>query len=189
MSELRLFSPTASQTVGPFYAYALTPAEKLGRLWTPEVQGERIRVRLEVTDGEGAPVIDAMIEIWQADSQGRYPHPDDPRSSEADPKFRGFGRLSTDPNGICVFDTVKPGAPAGQAAHINTTVFARGLLNHQCTRLYFAGDPLLERDPVLALVPEERRHTLIATQDANDPSQWNLNIRLQGEDETVFFEI
>lgn len=180
---------TASQTVGPFYAYALTPNEKLGCLWSPEVKGEHIAVRLAVTDGEGAPVIDAMIEIWQADSEGRYPHPDDPRGSEADPHFCGFGRLSTDPQGICMFDTIRPGAVGDQAAHINITVFARGLLTHECTRLYFAGDPFLERDPVLALVPAERRHTLIATQDANDPAQWNLNIRLQGDDETVFFEI
>jgi protocatechuate 3,4-dioxygenase alpha subunit len=189
MNEARPFSPSASQTVGPFYAYALTPNGKLGCLWTPEVEGEHMRVRLFVSDGERAPVIDAMVEIWQADAQGRYSHPDDPQGREADPAFCGFGRVSTDEHGVCVFDTVRPGASGDQATHINITIFARGLLNHLCTRLYFAGDPRLESDPVLSIVPAERRHTLIAKRDAGDSAQWNLDICLQGDDETVFFAI
>ena len=188
MSEVRL-SPSASQTVGPFYSYALTPNGDLGCLWRPAVKGERIRVRLRVTDGSGAPVPDGMLEIWQADAAGRYSHPEDPHQKEADPAFCGFGRLSTDDNGVSVFDTVRPGASGQQAPHINVSIFARGLLNHLCTRIYFAGDPLLASDPVLALVPEERWHTLIAQRDVNNAAQWNLDIRLQGEDETVFFAV
>ncbi len=188
MNEVR-FGPSASQTVGPFYSYALTPNGDLGCLWRPGVKGERIRIRLRVMDGDGAPVPDGMIEIWQADAAGRYSHPEDPQQKEADPAFCGFGRLSMDDKGLCVFDTVRPGPSAQQASHINVSIFARGLLNHLCTRIYFAGDPLLASDPILALVPENRRQSLIAQRDANDPAQWNLDIRLQGENETVFFAV
>lgn len=192
MSEVRL-SPSASQTVGPFYGFALTQNPALGCLCLPGFQGERIRVRLRLTDGDGAPAPDCMIEVWQADSRGRYAHPEDPQQQGADPTFCGFGRLPTDANGVCVFQTVKPGPvpdeTGRQAPHISVSIFARGLLNHLCTRIYFAGDPLLETDPVLAVVPEQRRPTLIAQRAPDDPAQWNLEIRLQGEDETVFFAV
>src|SRR5581483_9809779 len=161
MSEVRL-TPSASQTVGPFYAFALTEKAELGCLCRDGFEGEGIRLCLRVTDGDGAPVTDGMVEIWQADAQGRYAHPEDPQHTAADSAFCGFGRLSTHDNGVCVFDTVRPGRAGEQAAHINVSIFARGLLNHLCTRIYFAGDPALASDPVLALVPEERRHTLIA---------------------------
>ena len=182
-------TPTASQTVGPFYGFALTKNLALGCLCLPGFEGERIRVRLRLTDGDGAPVPDSMVEIWQADAEGRYAHPEDPRYKAADPTFCGFGRLPTDRNGVCVFHTVKPGEAGQQASHINVSIFARGLLNHLCTRVYFAEDPLLESDPVLAVVPEERRHTLIAQCDSDDSAQWNLEIHLQGKDETVFFAV
>jgi len=193
MKTGRLFC-LPSQTIGPFYHFALTMNAGLARLAGPDSKGERIRVRFRLLDGDGGPVPDGMIEIWQADGAGKYNHPEDPQALEPDPAFRGFGRLATDSDGYCMFETVRPGrAPDGrghcQASHINVTVFARGLLRHLYTRVYFHGDPALAEDPVLASVPEERRATLIARRDATQPSQWNFDIRLQGEDETVFFDL
>jgi protocatechuate 3,4-dioxygenase, alpha subunit len=183
-----------SQTIGPFFHFALTADAALGCLAQPEARGERIRVCFRLLDGDGAPVRDAMIEIWQADASGKYDHPEDPQPQAPDPAFRGFGRLATDADGCCVFDTVRPGrAPAGhgrcQASHLNVSVFARGLLVRLATRVYFEGDAGLAEDPVLALVPEDRRATLLARRDAALPAQWNFDIHLQGEDETVFFDI
>jgi protocatechuate 3,4-dioxygenase alpha subunit len=183
-----------SQTIGPFYHFALTTNAALGCLARAETKGERIRVCFRLLDGDGAPVPDGMIEIWQADASGKYNHPDDQQPRDPDPAFRGFGRLATDAEGCCVFDTVRPGrAPDGhgrcQAAHVNVTVFARGLLAHLFTRVYFDGDPALAEDPVLALVPDDRRATLVARRDPWQPAQWNFDIRLQGEDETVFFDL
>ena len=160
-----------SQTIGPFFHFSLTANSALGCVVRPDVNGEHIRVRFRLVDGDGVPVPDGMIELWQAD-------------------VRGFGRLATDDNGVCLFDTVYPGrVPDGQASHINVSVFARGLLDRVCTRVYFAGDPGLAEDPVLALVPEDRRATLLARRDAEDRGLWNFDIRLQGEQETVFFDI
>lgn len=183
-----------SQTVGPFYHVGLTGNAALGCLAQADAKGERIRVCFRLFDGGGAPVPDGMIEIWQADASGIYNHPADPREQAPDPAFCGFGRLATDADGACVFDTIYPGgAPDGhgglQASHLNVSVFARGLLGRLCTRVYFEGDPALAGDPVLALAPEDRRHTLIARRDPAQPGQWNFDIHLQGERETVFFEI
>jgi len=184
--------PTASQTVGPFFNFGLTTDADLGNLVGSEMKDERIRLTFRVTDGEGAPAPgDAMIEIWQADSAGRYAHPLD-LPAEAG-RFHGFGRLETDLNGRCTFETIRPGrvaAPSGnlQAPHISVLVFARGLLKHLHTRVYFAGDPANAHDPVLALVPEERRATLLAKQ-CGDPAAWSFDIVLQGAGETVFFDV
>ena len=183
-----------SQTVGPFYHVGLTTNAALGCLARAEAKGERIRVRFRLLDGDGAPVPDGMIEVWQADSSGRYDHPADPREHAPDPAFCGFGRLATGADGACLFDTIYPGRVPDtrgglQAPHLNVSVFARGLLIRLCTRAYFDGDPALAGDAVLALAPEDRRHTLIARRDAADPHQWNFDIHLQGERETVFFEI
>lgn len=168
-----------SQTVGPFYHLGLTADPELGCIARPGVPGERIRVRFRMLDGDGAPLPDGMIEIWQADASGSYDHP-------AGSPFRGFGRLSTDAVGCCTFETIVPGRCAdGHAPHLNVSVFARGLLVRLCTRVYFE----LADDPVLALVPEDRRHTLIARRDPAHPDLWNFDIRLQGENETVFFDI
>ena len=168
--------PTASQTVGPFFNFALTANRSLGVLAGKGAEGERIRLTIRVTDGDGLPTPgDSMIELWQADARGRH--------MDGDPNFRGFGRLETDANGVCAFETVKPGAADGQAPHINVIVFARGLLKHLYTRVYFEGEPANAHDPVLALVPEDRRGTLLAKPG------WSFEIRLQGDHETVFFDV
>ena len=187
--------PSASQTIGPFFNFALTASASLGILARDGVAGERIRLEFQVVDGDGAPAAeDCMIELWQADSEGRYAHALDPNSADRDKKFCGFGRLETDPNGCCTFDTVKPGRVAGpdgqlQAPHINVVVFARGLLKHLHTRVYFAGEPANAEDPVLALAPDERRATLLAQLGEGEPRTWRFPIRLQGEGETVFFDV
>ena len=181
-----------SQTVGPFYHLGLTCNPGLGRLAGPDAKGRPIRIRFRLLDGDGAPVPDGMIELWQADASGKYDHPADAQAIAPDPAFCGFGRLSTDGDGCCVFETIYAGrVPDGhggcQAAHINVSVFARGLLERLCTRVYFEDDPALAQDPVLALVPEDRRGTLIA--HAGGPGEWHFEIRLQGEGETVFFDL
>lgn len=178
---------TGSQTVGPFFHFGLTTNAALGTVAPADVPGERIRVRIRVLDGDNLPLSDAMIEMYQADAAGRYAHP----------RFDGFGRLATDDNGTCVFDTIMPGAvptpgDAGiQASHINVCVFARGLLRHLYTRIYFHGDANLDRDPILLLVPAERRATLTAVceDETAKPQIWDFVIRLQGDEETVFFDV
>jgi protocatechuate 3,4-dioxygenase alpha subunit len=187
--------PSASQTVGPFFNFGLTTNPGLGIMAPDGVAGERITLAFRVIDGEGHPTPgDSMIELWQADSQGRYRHPVDPSSSAIDENFFGFGRLQTDTKGVCVFETVKPGripstnGPA-QAPHINVTLFARGLGKPLRTRLYFAGEAANADDPVLALVPVERRETLLAKPVAGQTNAWAIEIRLQGDAETVFFDI
>jgi protocatechuate 3,4-dioxygenase alpha subunit len=184
--------------VGPFFAYGLTPAPTypdVRGVFTPHVAtadagGEPIALTGRVLDGEGQPVPDAMIEIWQADGKGRFAGRD-PSLSNAD--FRGFGRVETDAQGRWSFTTVKPGAvpgPAGasQAPHVAVSVFARGLLNRLVTRIYFADEPEANAlDPVLALVPEDRRSTLVAQRV--DKGVYALDLRLQGTGETVFFEV
>ncbi|MBI1792037.1 MAG: protocatechuate 3,4-dioxygenase subunit alpha [Acidobacteria bacterium] len=176
--------PSPSQTIGPFFHFALTVDRALGCLAGPEAGGERIHLACRVLDGDGAPVSDAMIELWQADAQGLYNQP----------AFRGFGRLPTNEEGCCVFETVKPGRVSGpegvlQAPHVNVWLFARGLVKGLCTRIYFAGDPANREDPVLALVPEDRRDTLLAHPDRENPGRWNFEIRLCSGSETVFFDI
>ncbi len=190
---------TPSQTVGPFFAYGLTP-EQYGYafvslagpdLTVSDADGERIRIEGRVFDGEGKLVPDAMIEIWQADGQGRYAHPLDSRGSNAG--FKGFGRVGTgtDPEQRYFFNTVKPGSVDGQQApHINVIVFMRGLLLHAYTRLYFSDEADANaRDEVLASVPAERRDTLIA-QRAEGPEGvvYRFDIHMQGDQETVFFD-
>jgi protocatechuate 3,4-dioxygenase alpha subunit len=183
---------TPSQTVGPFFAYCLTPEAYDARgiagnaIATPDARGARIHIEGRVLDGAGEPVPDAMVEIWQADGEGRYPE------GAGNAAFRGFGRAETDVEGRFVFVTVKPGpvpGPGGvlQAPHIAVSVFARGLLNRLATRIYFDDEPANAHDPVLALVPAERRHTLVARKEAE--GVYAFDIRLQGEGETVFFEI
>lgn len=175
---------TASQTAGPYWHLIDFPEwADLLRSGGPNeaAQGERIVLTGIVTDGGGAVVPDAMVEIWQAGPDGRY-----------DGAFHGFGRCATDAEGRYRFVTLKPGAVPGpgnstQAPHVSVTIFARGLMRGVSTRAYFAGDALLADDPILAMVPDARRATLIA--QPADAGTWRLDIRLQGEGETVFFEV
>lgn len=182
---------TPSQTIGPFFAYALTPRAYGGpelateRLAGEGVPGERIRIEGQVLDGDGAAVGDAMLEIWQADAQGRH-------QPQGNAGFTGFGRAETTlEDGRFVFETVRPGpvpGPGGvlQAPHLSLSVFARGVLVRLMTRIYFAGEPANATDPVLALVPQARRETLIAQR--NEAGVYRFDIHLQGAQETVFFE-
>jgi len=183
-----------SQTIGPFFHFSLTANAALGCLTRPDAKGEHIRIRFRLLDGDGAPVPDGMLEIWQADAAGKYDHPADTQEQAPDAAFCGFGRLATDAAGCCTFETVVPGrVPDGrggcQASHLNLSVFARGLLGRLSTRVYFEGDPALAEDAVLALVPEDRRPTLLARRDPAETALWSFDIHLQGENETVFFDI
>ena len=194
---------TPSQTVGPFFAYGLT-AEQYGYDFAqtvradlladcPQTKGERIRIMGRVFDGEGAPITDAMVEIWQRDGEGRTPA--QARKSGSNTNFSGIGRCGTGTRGDCcfVFDTIKPGAPdAHFAPHVDVVVFARGLLTHVFTRAYFADEVQANaRDPVLALVPDARRHTLLAERqdDHTGPPIYRFDIHMQGAYETVFFDL
>lgn len=183
---------TTSQTVGPYLHIGLTwlIVEDLAG---PQASGERVSIEGRVLDGDGQPVNDALVEIWQANANGKYAHPQDTQANPAERNFRGFGRSATDDQGAFRFHTIKPGrvpGPAGrlQAPHIAVNVLMRGLLKQLVTRIYFPGDPANADDPVLALVPAERRGTLIATPLAGKPGALRWNVILQGKDETVFFD-
>jgi protocatechuate 3,4-dioxygenase alpha subunit len=185
---------TAAQTVGPFFHDALLRADAhIPTLVTAATVGERIRIVGRVLDGDGAGVPDAMIEIWQANSVGRYCHPADTRDLPLDPAFTGYGRTGTDAVGSFWFATIRPGpvpydATRMQAPHICVAVFGRGLLNHLYTRIYFADDPAAIGDPVLLLVPPARRGTLLAARAPSDEATvYRFDIVLQGEGETAFF--
>lgn len=188
---------TASQTVGPFFSPGLLRDDtRRNVLAGPETAGERIRIEGRVLDGDGLPVPDAMIEIWQANAHGRYNHPADRGPAPLDASFAGFGRSGTDEDGGYWFETVKPGpvpfdGERKQAPHICVTVFARGLLNHAVTRLYFEDEPANSVDPILQLVPEERRATLLARPELVGGGMvvYRFDIVLQGAGETAFFNL
>lgn len=202
-----LFGQTPSQTVGPFFHYGLPwkgGADLLGHSDTgarPDLfpanhyvlgrgerrtvpDGERIKICGTVRDGAGDPVPDAMVEIWHADADGRYP--------DGGEEFCGFGRSSTSDEGQFRFLTIMPGRVPGpadslQARHVAVSVFARGVLVRLATRLYFEDTEGLDEDVVLSCVPAERRHTLIARPTGAE--EWRFDIRLGGADETVFFDL
>jgi protocatechuate 3,4-dioxygenase alpha subunit len=179
---------TPSQTVGPFFHFALTAPDTCVPALQPMPHGERIALVVRVSDGQEVPVTDAMVEIWQAGADEATVG-----GTRADVPY-GFARLPTGEDGACTFETVRPrtgGDAAGgtHAAHVNVCLFARGLLRQLHTRVYFAGDARLDTDPVLALVPEDRRATLLATPDPAQPDRWRFELRLQGQDETVFFDL
>ena len=185
--------PIPSQTVGPFFHLGCTEPGSVGSLVHASTKGERIQLVCRVLDGDGVPVPDAMVEIWQADAAGHYNHPEDkPENSSS--AFRGHGRLATDAQGRCAFTTIMPGqVPANdgnqQASHINVSVFARGVLVRLATRIYFAGDSALLKDFVLSLVPIDRRDTLLARSAGAQSNKWHFDIHLCGEQETVFFDV
>jgi protocatechuate 3,4-dioxygenase, alpha subunit len=180
---------TPSQTVGPYFAIGL-PWEDGPDVVPPSTPGS-FWIRGTVFDGMGEAIPDALIETWQADPNGRFDHPDDPRGPSGG-DFRGFGRAGTDADGRYAILTVKPGpvpGPGGttQAPHIAVSVFARGLLNRVVTRIYFADEADANaNDVVLSGVPEEKRGTLVAER-ADDG--YRFDVRVQGEGETAFFDL
>ncbi len=195
---------TASQTVGPFFGPALLRRGGLRQVLVDgATRGARIRVEGRVTDGEGRPVTDAMVEIWQANAAGRYNHPADTGPATLDPGFTGFGRCGTSEDGEYWFETIKPGrvrfdAQRLQAPHICVTVFSTGLLNHAVTRMYFGDETVNRDDPVLGCVPEGRRATLVAARldghaaaagPTHGVTTYRFNIVLQGAAETAFFQL
>ena len=194
---------TPSQTVGPFFAYALAPRQygyplpqlAGSTLCGETAAGERIWLAGRVFDGAGAPIDDALIELWQADAEGRYrAAPGAPGDNARDPDFTGFGRCGTgtDPQQRFAFRTVKPGAPdAASAPHLSLVVFMRGLLSHLYTRVYFDDEAAANaRDAVLAQVPADRRDTLIARRAASPEGPvYRFDIHMQGDRETVFFDV
>lgn len=179
---------TPSQTVGPFFSHALTPTGQgagpvEGRLADGATPGEAVRIEGILLDGAGDPVTDGLVEIWQADSEGSYP--------DGSGTFPGLGRSGTDEAGAFRFQTVKPGpVAAGSAPHVSVAVFARGMLNHAFTRIYFSDESELnDHDPVLASVDPGRRETLVARRRTGSRMPvYEFVIRLQGEGETVFFD-
>ncbi|GGV28531.1 protocatechuate 3,4-dioxygenase subunit alpha [Actinomadura cremea] len=173
---------TPSQTVGPFFGYAL-PYEEGPRV-VPDWRPDAVRVRGTVSDGAGEPVPDALVEIWQADENGEVPRRPGGRVRDGH-DFSGFGRCATDPAGGYWFSTVKPGAVGRHAPYIAVLVFARGLLKPVFTRLYFPEDEAAHAaDPLLAKVPDARRGTLVAARTGE--REYRFDIRMQGERETVF---
>lgn len=181
---------TASQTVGPFFHIGMEKSY-VSDLAKSVKGGEKVSIQGRVLDGDGKPVNDALIEIWQADAEGKYPRPDDVQNQPPDPGFKGFGRVATSDNGEFRFFTIRPGRVPGsggalQAPHLVVVVFMRGLLKHLVTRMYFPGEAGNDNDAVLALVPKERRATLVAKPSGDGALEWN--VILQGHGETVFFD-
>jgi len=182
---------TPSQTVGPFFSIGL---DRLNRADLAEGNtGERVAIQGRVIDGDGQPVPDAILEIWQADAAGRYHHPEQAGAPHGATSFFGFGRIPTDEHGRFSFTTIKPGPVHSldgrpQAPHLQISVFMRGLLKQLVTRIYFPDEPLNASDPVLQIVPESRRETLIARQSAAKKNTLEWNVCLQGGNETVFFD-
>ena len=181
---------TAAQTVGPFVSIGFEKAS-VPDVAPAGVAGQRVVITGKIFDGDGAPVTDAVIETWQANSYGKYAHPDDAQEKLLEENFKGFGRVLADAQGGFRLTTIKPGTVAGpdgkeQAPHITVVIFMRGLLKQLMTRIYFPDEAANAGDPVLSLVPVARRATLIAAQAADGTLQWNVH--LQGANETVFFD-
>jgi len=177
--------------IQPGHDYAIA-ARQNGR---EQVAGQRIEICGHVWDNKGAPIIDCLIEIWQANAAGRYAHPEDSRSDlSLDPAFIGFGRAASDASGGFRFRTIRPGRVPGpgntlQAPHIAVGLMGPGFLKRLVTRIYFSGAAENANDPILALVPEQRRSTLIAVNRPDTPNLYSFDIHLGGAAETVFFDI
>jgi protocatechuate 3,4-dioxygenase, alpha subunit len=202
-----MLKETASQTAGPYLHIGMMPGsigfdirarEQLNILAGPKAKGQRVRLEGTILDGEGVLVRDAMVEIWQANTHGKYDHPGDRQDLPIDPAFKGWGRAVTDfETGLWWFETVKPGKVTGRkgrtmAPHINVAIFARGINVHLNTRIYFADEEEANAaDPVLSLIEQApRRSTLLAQREEREGSPvYRFDIRLQGEGETVFLDI
>jgi protocatechuate 3,4-dioxygenase, alpha subunit len=195
---------TPSQTAGPYVHIGLAPGAagfktfdvELGQTLAPEgVPGQRVHVEGVVLDGIGVPVKDILIEVWQADANGIYPHPEDPRAADCAPGFRGWGRVISDfDSGVFAFDTIKPGPTPGragrmQAPHLSLWLVSRGINIGLNTRMYFPEDAALHgADPVLSSIEQRLRvATLIAKSTA--PGHYRFDIHLQGDTETVFIDV
>ena len=184
---------TTSQTVGPFF--------KIGFEWLYRdnlagegVSGERVSIQGRVLDGDGVTVPDAILEIWQANANGKYAHPEDTQDKVLEPGFKGYGRVPTNAECRFSFATIKPGPVPGpdgkeQAPHLLVSVFMRGVLRRLVTRIYFPDEPRNAADFILGLVEPARRSTLIAKKVAGDSGTLEWNVVLQGTDETVFFDL
>lgn len=198
MTHPTTHGPTPSQTVGPYFTMRLA-GEGENVMTTPETVGERIRVEGFIFDGDRNHIEDALIELWQANAAGRYNHPADDRDdAPLDPAFTGFGRCASDfKTGAYAFLTIKPGCvphPSGslQAPHLSLIVQSRGMLDPTYTRVYFSDEAEANADdPVLTTVPDDRRWTLIAERidDAGSIATYRFDVRYQGDDETVFFDV
>ena len=198
---------TASQTAGPYVHIGLAPGaagfqlfeKELGTdIAGPNAKGERITVEGVVTDGTGAPVKDVLIEVWQANAAGIYASPPDRRADEVEDGFRGWGRIISDfSTGLFTFETVKPGVVPGRngrpmAPHLNLWIVARGINIGLSTRMYFDDEAGANaEDPVISLIEQvDRRATLIARRETRDGKPvYRFDIRLQGDNETVFFDV
>ncbi len=185
--------PTPSQTVGPYYSIGLNWLIT-NDLAAGATAGERIVITGRVTDGDGAPIPDAVLEVWQADAHGRYAHAEDRQDKPKDASFTGYGRIGTDKDGVFRFTTVKPGAVPGpgnslQAPHILVALFMRGLLKHLYTRIYFSDETAANAaDPVLGLVDDPARRATLIAQRANGTAEYRWDIAMQGDKETVFLD-
>ena len=200
-----LLRETPSQTAGPYVHIGLVPSvaglqmrtqEHLHVVAGPQTEGEAIKLELNLWDGVGSPIVDAVVELWQADGKGRYRHPLDPRAGEIAGDFRGFGRAASDlKSGYYFFETVKPGRVENidgklMAPHVSLSLFARGMNLQLNTRVYFADEASNAEDPILAMVPPGRRKTMIAgRKDGGGTPTYVLDIHCQGPKETVFFDV
>lgn len=189
--------PTASQTAGPFFRFGLDHPAWSDLTGGGKALGQKIEISGCIIEGDGHAVPDALVELWQANAAGRYAHPDDRQGRALDDNFRGFGRSCTDKDGVYRFLTIRPGAVPGrgnalQSPHLSLCVFARGLLKHVTTRMYFPDEPLNKTDPVLNLIDNSaRQKTLIGKpgEDRDGIRTYRFDIVLQGKNETVFFDI
>jgi protocatechuate 3,4-dioxygenase alpha subunit len=202
-----MLEETASQTAGPYLHIGLAPpaagldlrqGERPNLLAGAGAHGTRIRLEGVVYDGEGCALRDALVEIWQANAHGKHDHPADWQDKPLDPAFRGFGRCAADrATGLWWFETVKPGRVMGRhgrpmAPHVNLAILARGINVHLNTRAYFEDEAAANaQDPVLGLIEQApRRATLLARREDRDGQiVYRFDIRLQGEAETVFFDV
>ena len=187
-----LLGLAASQTVGPFFQIGLEALYQ-NDLTVPGVKGRPVTIQGQVFDGDKLPVPDAVIEIWQANSFGKYAHPEDQQDKPLDSGFTGFGRCATDAEGRFGFRTVKPGpvrssTETPQAPHINVSIFMRGLLDRLVTRVYFSDNDSNRTDEILNLIDPARRSTLFARPVPDQSDVYIWNILLQGPDETVFLD-
>jgi len=184
---------TTSQTVGPYFKIGLQWLNR-DKLAGEGVSGERVTIQGRVFDGDGVPVPDAILEIWQANAHGKYDHPEDTQNKPLEPGFKGYGRVPVTAEGVFRFATIKPGPVPGpngkeQAPHLVVSVFMRGVLRRLVTRIYFPDEPRNAADLILNLVEPARRPTLIAKKTAGGPGTLEWNVVLQGLDETVFFDL